>query len=952
MEMSVASVGSDPAVAYLTSSEAEQWSAGFTPARWRLVETIFEGALKKTETARHRYLQAVCGVNELLKCEVESLLRYEAATKDVLQAAIRNAVQELPGKRDKYIGSTIGSYLVVRQLSEGGMGIVYLAVRSDDHYLQTVALKLARSVVNSEESLSRFRNERQILANLSHPNIAAILDGGSTQDGLPYIVMEYIEGTHITDFCRRSALSIRERVVLFRSVCLAVHHAHQRRVIHRDVKPANILVTPEGVPKLLDFGIAKLLVPELVPGDLPPTVANSLPMTPDYASPEQVLGQPVTPKTDIYSLGVVLFELLTDSRPYNTAGLPPSEVERLVCHQTPPVPSSLPGRPRRITKQLRGDLDNIVLMAMRREPERRYQSAAEFAEDLSRHLDGKPVIARQDTFLYRIAKSLIRHKTIVVAITALFLVVAVGTTATARQARRAEQHRTELRTFVDSVVFKLNDQIGSLPQSTEVREALASSTIAYLDNLVKDPDIEPKISIEMARAYAKVGQLQGYPFNANLGHEDQALTSFQKALYIARQLDQRRADPAATQLLIEMLLAVGAMQAYTGDITKATEHNQEALRLAKTFSQPPGSILPLPIDDVPDTHMAGESRKSLLAATYVGLAYAEAGMHQNKDALRNCTTALDIIRGSGVKTEFSQWISAKAYKRLGQILSRTGPLPAAFDAFHHAAEIRRHLVREHSTNLEYQRELFAVDLNLGELAGGLEYPSTGDAATAAVYFTEAQEIAERLARLDTRNMQARADLGTAYARTAEAESFSQPEAAILWYRESIAIARAVETLSDCKKRAQLDVAIRSREMAEVLARRRQTREAISHAETARDVLAGLDASQPGRSEVRRELMATDCVLCDLQWKAGNKAGAVMNQRSAMELLNSLRAAEPDLFLENSIAKCYRTFSQTDGENSATWREELQVLLAGLKSNGVRDPSAPAAHNWEGRNYTH
>jgi len=935
MDMSVASAGGELAVLALNSSETEKTLAGSADSRWRLVEDLFETAVKKTPTERSRYLNQVCKGNEDLRREVESLLRHDELTKGIFQSAVCKALQELPTRRDKHIGSRIGPYHVVRQLSQGGMGIVYLAIRSDQHYLQTVAIKIVKSGVNSEELVSRFRYERQILANLTHPNIGAILDGGSTKDGLPYIVMEYIDGRSITEFSRSRALSIRERIALFRSVCLAVHYAHQKLVIHRDIKPSNILVTQDGVPKLLDFGIAKLLAPELIPGDAPPTMPANRLMTPDYASPEQVLGKPVTTSADIYSLGVVLFELLTESRPYKTTSLPPSELERLVCHETTSKPSATAGLPRRIAKELRGDLDNIVLMAMRKEPDRRYNSVEQFAEDLSRYLDGKPVIARQDTPLYRGEKFLKRHKTMAAAISGLFFVLAAGTTTTVSQAHTAERHRTELRTFVDSVILKLNDEIGGIPQSTEFREALASNTVDYLDNLAKDPDIDPKLSVEMARVYAKVGQIQGYPFNANLGHEDQALASFEKALRIAARLARQSAsDSAATQLLIEMHLQVGAMQAYMGDIAKAVESNEKALRLAKAFAERPGSVLPLPIDDVPNSQRAGESRRSLLAAAHVGLAYAEAGAHQNQQAIRNCKAALAIVAGNDIRSQFSQWIAGKAYKRLGQNFTELGPLPAALDAFRHAAEIRRRLVREYPTNLEYQRELFAVDLNLGEILGGAEYPSIGDIATTSLYFTEARKIAEKLARMDSRNMQARADLGSAYARTAEAESFSHPAAAVNWYFKSIAIAREIQAGTYCKRHSQLDLAIRSRELAETLARTGRTREAISQAQTSHDVLTLLAASQPARNEFRRQLMSTDCVLCDLQWESGNGEAARASQRSATELLNSLSESEPGLSLEHSIAKCYRTFSRTDPENSQAWREKGQQLWTALKRDGV------------------
>jgi eukaryotic-like serine/threonine-protein kinase len=235
----------------------------------------------------------------------------------------------------------VGPYRLVRELDGGGMGIVYLAVRSDDHYFQIVAIKMVRKGMESPALLQRFRAERQILATLTHPNIGAILDGGDTQDGRPYIVMEYVEGQPITLASEARGLSIRQRIELFRSVCSAAHYAHQKQIIHRDIKASNVLVTSQGVVELIDFGISKPLAPELIPGELVPTEAGQRLMTPDYASPEQLLGQKLTTATDIYSLGVLLFELLTGSRPYTLHNLSPAVAERLVCEQEPPKPSSV-----------------------------------------------------------------------------------------------------------------------------------------------------------------------------------------------------------------------------------------------------------------------------------------------------------------------------------------------------------------------------------------------------------------------------------------------------------------------------------------------------------------------------------------------------------------------------------------------------------------------------------
>jgi len=478
-----------------------------TPERWQLVEEIFHAVSEKASEERSRYLREICSGDDGLRGEVESLLAREAAAERVIGFAVSDAASKLPLKGDNYIGSRFGPYQLVRELSQGGMGTVYLAVRSDEHYFQMVAIKLMRSGMNSEEIVSRFRNERQILANLNHPNIAAILDGGSTEHGLPYIVMEFIDGQRITEFSESRELSVRERILLFRSVCLAVHHAHQKLVIHRDIKPSNILVTHAGVPKLLDFGIARLLEPELVLCDLPPTLTTNRMMTPDYASPEQVLGEPLTTGTDVYSLGVVLFELLTGSRPYSTARLSPREVEHLICREAMPKPSELPDLPRDVANELRGDLENIILMAIRKEPSRRYKSAEQLAEDLSRYLQGQPVIAHPDTAVYRARKFFLRHKMIIGAVIALFVALLAGTVTTAWQARRADRERAAAEREAEFLagMFRAATPDEAAGRTITARELLDRGAQRLDHDLASAPEVRAAMLENIGLAYRSLG---------------------------------------------------------------------------------------------------------------------------------------------------------------------------------------------------------------------------------------------------------------------------------------------------------------------------------------------------------------------------------------------------------------------------------------------------------------
>jgi serine/threonine protein kinase len=369
--------------------------------RWRRVRDLFDEAVELPPAEQAAFLDELGAGDEGLRGEVASLLRASAASGEFLETPALSHVAENPFREDER--SRIGPYAVLRELGHGGMGTVYLAARRDQGFEKTVAVKLVRRGMDTDFVLERFSNERRILADLDHPNIARILDGGSTEDGLPYFVMEYIPGRHLLDEASERGLSVRERLLLFQKVCGAVAYAHRHLVVHRDIKPSNILVTPDGEPKLLDFGLARVLQPDLSDGEGDRTATALRFLTPDYASPEQVRGERIATSSDIYSLGVVLYELLVGKRPYRTTGAGVAEIARAVCEQEPP-------RPGAVVPALRGDCDNIVMTALRKEPERRYASVEAFSDDIGRHLDGRPIHARKDTFGYRAGKFIARHK--------------------------------------------------------------------------------------------------------------------------------------------------------------------------------------------------------------------------------------------------------------------------------------------------------------------------------------------------------------------------------------------------------------------------------------------------------------------------------------------------------------------------------------------------------------
>lgn len=541
--------------------------------RFRRVEAMFFEVAMLSPADRECAIARLCADHPDLEREVRSLL----ASADNVGAFLgkpalgRNAEQiareAALEANDELIGKTLGAYRVVKRHAAGGMGTVYRAERADGQFDQSVAIKVVKRGMDTEEVLRRFAAERQTLAALDHPNIARLIDAGATPDGRPFIVIEFVEGVSIDQYCDRQRLGVRPRLELFRRVCDAVQHAHQHLVIHRDIKPGNILVTPEGAPKLLDFGISKLLDPAT--GKPNATAEADRRLTPEYASPEQIEGRPVSTTTDVYSLGVVLYELLTGTRPYHLAVRTTDEVRRVVCRTLPPAPSSAvqlsaaragmphstaPRSPAASTAQrptplltpqtrsadtppdppsdipgtrgvtstrlravLRGDLDNIVMLALRKEPSRRYASAEQLAADITRYLEGLPVRARRDTPAYRASKFIRRHRIAVAATVAAVALLAGATIALSIQGRRLAAQRDDLiatnqsldetRNFLVSALG--GAETGNLGPDAKLADVLHAATAALRDAPPQDPRTRGVSQLALGRALMSLGMLPG-----------------------------------------------------------------------------------------------------------------------------------------------------------------------------------------------------------------------------------------------------------------------------------------------------------------------------------------------------------------------------------------------------------------------------------------------------------
>lgn len=600
-----------------------------TPERYQRISQIFQDALEYGPAQRDGFLAEACQGDPSLLDEVKVLLQLHQEEDTFFdEGGVEVGFQVLAAHEpavpaEDVSGKEIGAYRLVREIGRGGMGVVYEAARADAAFHKRVALKVLKRGMDTDAVVARFRTERQILAGLEHPHIGRLLDGGTTAEGLPFFVLEYIDGQPITKYCDQHKLSITDRLKLFQQVCSAVQFAHRNLIVHRDIKPGNILVTSEGVPKLLDFGIAKVVRGEnplsnldMTAADL--TVTGHTPMTPAYASPEQVRGATVTTASDVYSLGILLYELLTGQRPYDVSG-PFEQAARLIQTHEPPKPSAIvtrkntataeesatttaeqasavrEGTPARLRKRLRGDLDTIVLTALQKEPERRYGSVEALAEDLRRHLEGMPVKAQPDSFRYRTEKFIRRNRLAVAAGLLLTLSLVGGIITTTWQARvaRAERARAEaeravavarfndVRELANSFLMEFDQDLAKLPGTTPVREKIVKKSLLYLDRLTSQVHDDPTLQMEFAIAYQKVGDIQGRPYSANLGDTPGAIKSYRKSLEILQNLTV--ANPGDLKLKAELCTAYERLSdtlVRSGDIDKALAllHKSQTMR--------------------------------------------------------------------------------------------------------------------------------------------------------------------------------------------------------------------------------------------------------------------------------------------------------------------------------------------------------------------------------------
>jgi serine/threonine protein kinase len=742
------------------------------PERWEQVKQLVGEAMTLEARERESFVDRICKGDSELQREVRSLLTFhDQAGTDFLNGPAVDLEHPTSAAPAVARRQRIGPYEITEEIGRGGMGEVYRAVRADGQYTKEVAIKLVQG--GSGVLMERFRNERQILASLDHANIARLLDGGTTEAGVPYLVMELIEGTRIDDYCEQHRLSVEERLPLFLRVCDAVQFAHQRLIIHRDLKPGNILVTADGVPKLLDFGIAKILEVEPEGGQGESTMTLFRLLTPQYASPEQVRGEPITTASDVYSLGVVLYELLTGRSPYPKASSAPHEAARAACEYEPLKPSTVVRSggdaardltskdesagaayvvgPDRLAKQLKGDLDNIVLKALRKEPERRYASVEQFAADIRRNLANLPVVARKDTAGYRASKFVRRHRAGVGAAAAVAVVLVAGLVITMREARIAERRFNDVRSLSNSLIFDVHDSIKDLPGSTSARKIIVDRALRYLNVLAQESAGDLGLQRELATAYERVGSVQGDYLENNLGDSKGTLASYQKALEIRKQINAKSDDWNDRLALAQGYRLVGHQQWAMGDLTGARQHIDRAIEISEALSTAQPNNAKVLYEMGFDHEVSGTIK-------YPG------DRLENQKIVEDFRKALAADEGA-LKIEPDDVHILHAYsmdlKNIGGFLEATNPREA-LPYYEKALEINRKLTQV-STEIQYAR---SVAIAYGEIAG--VYDDIGDYQRVVENNMKGLEMYQDLNRMDPKNVLLRQGLAIAYVNTSTA----------------------------------------------------------------------------------------------------------------------------------------------------------------------------------------
>lgn len=901
---------------------------------WDREKALFLEAIELPEADRAAWVASRTPNDAMLRNAVLSLLNAYEPADDFLEtpaaALSADAVPEtLPAE------GRVGPYRLLKEIGRGGMGAVYLASRDDGEFAQHVAVKVVKRGMDTDMILERFRYERQILAGLDHPNIARLLDGGTTNSGVPYFVMEYVPGESVREHVMSRQLPLVDRLNIFRTICAAVAHAHRSLIVHRDIKSSNILVTAEGVPKLLDFGIAKLLDPS--PSTVTASGATTIyALTPECASPEQLRGESVTTATDVYSLGVLLYELLTGVRPFAAHARNFDALFRAVCEDQPPLPSEAARHaPAASATGLRGDLDTIVMKAMHKDAARRYASVAELSDDLERFQQGLPVRAQRDTLGYRASKFVRRHRGAMAAAALVLISLVGGLAASLWQARVAQQERAraerrfaEVRALATTFLFDVHDEILNLPGSTPARAMLLQRGLASLDALAREAQGDKALARDLAVAYQRVGEVQGNSYGANLGDTEGALKSYQRAVALLEQAGDPRAASQATQMsFVRAYEGLATMRNITGELKDAAQYYARALQLLRP----------------------------LVAANPDSASYQE--------TLANVLLELGDTQG-------------------GAGLSNLGDTKSAMASYREAVTLREALLRAHPPTVEGRAGLANVLLNRGSLAWSLQDTSgaadlrrgvsmleqivaerpddalrknwllsgyarmrvplndAGRYSEAIANDTKVVSMLQTIVAVDTQNTLFLRNLGVAHNNLGrDYRAAGQPQRAVESHRRALAITEQLVRGDTTSVEHQRDRAFTEDVMAEALADAREYRAAMAMYDRA---IASKRALQ--RAEPDNPWHADD--LAFLYAGMGSALAAVKEWTKAeLAFRDAIPLAEAAVKRQDGAAKVRATLASIYGGASELYAQQSASLAKGRADGST---ACAQAKTWHGK----
>jgi tetratricopeptide (TPR) repeat protein len=788
------------------------------------LERLFHEIADLDPESRRRWLDEHCP-DPALRAEVEALAEHDANAEEFLSRPVLKLAADLqaPASAPR---ETVGPWRLVRPIGRGGMGTVYEAERLDGEVLQRAAIKFVPLAVRSPAVLESFRQERQILADLNHPNICRLIDAGTTADGSPYLVMELIDGVPIDAWCRQRRLGIRQIVELFLKVCAAVSHAHRHLVIHRDLKPSNILVTPDGEPKLLDFGIARLLSAAARSG------ATTLrAMTPDYASPEQIEGRPMNTASDIFSLGCVLYELLT--------GEPPRRDVSQARSITLPRASSR--RP-----ELRGDLDNILNKCLQPEPERRYASVEKLEEDLRNWLADRPVSATGDSWSYVAWRFLRRHRWPAAAVAGLLVSILAGSAAAVHQARRAERRFQQLRQLAGNFVFQFEQQIRDIAGATQARQFVVRTAIDYLERLAAEAKGDSDLLFDLASAYRRISEIQYDPQASSLGDIAGAASSLERARELLDLIPGGDARLRAER--VRQLVRLSEVLEASGRLEESLDRAMQAQRLADELLRE-------------DAQAAATRRLGSLASARAARAWRRRGnLDEAQRAVERAISLDRLAQANDATLEAALQLSSDL-RLLARIHEGRGDYAAAIAVQREANDVLEKVRARWPASAALERNVMVGQSLLGSL---LLYGPPGGAGEARRLLERAWLTAERRAASDSADVRAQLDLQATAIRYAAAlagaPDWQRGEAVL---EAALASAQRILANDAGHRQARLNLAMAEVWLAQFAAARGRHGDAMQHRQRAARIYDGLLRESPSDPDVLAPYLSNAAALAPL-----------------------------------------------------------------------------------------